>query len=215
MVVRIWDSFWLRGFPFLYCVALSIFKVTQDVIVTFDMDELMGFLKFKDGPKPLYFDTEQLLSCALHLFTKIKPTEIREYENAAKEQFQDKLAVPPPAQQQPVTEKVDKKKSKPLLQISTTPRSFAKMLATKSDKKVTAIEIPQEQSPSNSNEDIALSARSYRDRKKKKARRLSDPPEPELDQGSDKNPQQEAGGDQDSPSHRDRKKKPSKPKKRT
>ena len=103
MVVRIWDCFWLRGLSFFYLVALSIFKITQEITLQYDMEEFMIFLKFKDSQKPLDFDCEQLLTCSIGYFNKIKPYQIREIENEAKELIRKKNAPPPQPQHVPAT----------------------------------------------------------------------------------------------------------------
>ena len=84
MVVRIWDSFWLRRFDFFYAVAVSVFKITQSITLSLEMDQMMMFLKFKDGGRE-DFDTEQLILAASVMFSKFKPSLLRAYENEARE----------------------------------------------------------------------------------------------------------------------------------
>lgn len=85
MVVRIWDSFWLRRFDYFYAVATSIFKITQPVVLQLEMDQVMLFLKFKDGGRELDFDVEQLIEGSTTLFSKLKPLQLREWEREARE----------------------------------------------------------------------------------------------------------------------------------
>jgi len=85
VVVRIWDSFWLRRFDFFYAVAVSIFKISQPVILKFEMEEMMNFLKFRDGDRPIDFTAEQLVDTAVHVFQKFKPQQLRQWEMEARE----------------------------------------------------------------------------------------------------------------------------------
>mmetsp|Transcript_21006 Transcript_21006/g.26572 ORF Transcript_21006/g.26572 Transcript_21006/m.26572 type:complete len:256 (+) Transcript_21006:1710-2477(+) len=85
MVVRIWDSFWLRRFDFFYAVAVGVFKITQSITVKFEMEQMMEFLKFRDGPRELDFTIEQLIAGSIHMFNKMKPSQIRLWENEARE----------------------------------------------------------------------------------------------------------------------------------
>ena len=93
MVVRIWDCFWLRRFDFLYAVTLGLFKVTQSVIQSFDIDKLMDFLRFREGTRPLDFDIDQLLSASLHVYEKLRPNVLRAWESEAMDELVSKRKV--------------------------------------------------------------------------------------------------------------------------
>ena len=90
MVVRIWDSFWLRRFDFLYSVTLGLFKITSGVIQTFDIEMLMNFLRFREGTRKLDFDIEQLIEASISIYEKLKPAQLRAWENTALEEILSK-----------------------------------------------------------------------------------------------------------------------------
>jgi len=74
MVLRIWDVFLLEGFSFVYAIALSIFKIYEDKLITLPFEELFQFLQFNhQGHKKIMEEEEtQLLHIANSLKEKVK-----------------------------------------------------------------------------------------------------------------------------------------------
>jgi len=119
MVVRLWDSFWLRRFDFFYSVAVSVFKIGQPLIVKFEMEEMMDFLKFKDGTKDLGFTIEQLLECSIHIYQKLKPQQLRQWEEEARDTIQGRSPLA-----------LDVKKAKDTGGSLRSPRQFVKIFSS-------------------------------------------------------------------------------------
>lgn len=93
MVVRIWDSFWLRRFDFFYAVTVGVFKITESITISLEMEQMMDFLKFRDGTRGLDFEVDQLIAASIHIFGKFKQSQLRQWELEARESISGKKQV--------------------------------------------------------------------------------------------------------------------------
>ena len=80
MAARVWDSFWLRKFDFLYAIGVAIMKLSSDILLKLELEEMMSFFQFKETDS-IPFTIEQLIENSTAQFPKLKITTIRKWEN--------------------------------------------------------------------------------------------------------------------------------------
>merc|ERR1712137_433905 len=78
VAARLWDSFWLRKFDYLYAIGLSIVKLTKEKIIESNMEKLMTFFNFKSHNMP--FTADLLVETAASIYSKLKINGIRKLE---------------------------------------------------------------------------------------------------------------------------------------
>jgi hypothetical protein len=74
--LRIWDRFLIDGFLATYPIAIAIFKMFEDTLLSFEFDRLMQFLKFDNnqeiGAAPVNINPEELFKTVSKLNIKLK-----------------------------------------------------------------------------------------------------------------------------------------------
>eukprot|EP01114_Cavostelium_apophysatum_P017256 TRINITY_DN5084_c0_g1_i1.p1 TRINITY_DN5084_c0_g1~~TRINITY_DN5084_c0_g1_i1.p1 ORF type:complete len:802 (+),score=205.98 TRINITY_DN5084_c0_g1_i1:158-2563(+) len=72
-VLRVWDIFLFEGFHFLYAVAISLFKIHEDTLLSLSMDAAVKLLNFEHNREPTTpVDTEVLIKTANGYKEKVK-----------------------------------------------------------------------------------------------------------------------------------------------
>lgn len=78
IATRLWDSFWLRNFDFLYATGVALVKLSKDRILGLDMEGLMNCFQFKSTD--IHFTADVLVETAVSVHNKLKINEIRKFE---------------------------------------------------------------------------------------------------------------------------------------